>query len=237
MNRDRALAELADLVEQLAEPHQHHEPIVDRDRHRNRTIRRAWSTRQDGLLMQLAAAAIDTTASEHASGPVVPGSRPPGGWEALALHAAITIGAVRWCWQLWLGQRDTVQANLRALVGSAPGLDDQTLTKLLADVRGWHHQAAVMTGWADPAYAPHVPCPGCEQQGGLRVHVSRRMAMCVRAQCGARWTPETIGVLADYIRAAADSRPARRVPIRSGRAGSGGWLPAGPDAASGGMSR
>jgi hypothetical protein len=230
MPRDRMMATLVELAEQLADPHHHHEPIVDRDQHRNRTVRRAWTTRQDGLLAQLAAAATERTRSgdRPAGARPVPGSRPPGDLEAMARYAAITIDVCRWCWVLRIPQRDTVEDNIRALVGAAPGLEAADLSDLLVSMRRWHHQAAVMTGWASRAFAPNVPCPQCDETGALRVNVDRRMAMCVRADCGAQWTPETIGVLGEYIQMATDRRAAQRTTLRSTRAGSGAWLPPGP---------
>jgi hypothetical protein len=219
----RLLADIAQLAEELCDPHQHTERVWDVDRHRNRRMRRAYTTTQDGLLTQLSDAMVDAAAvwDDGASGRGVPRSRPPGSWEALATHASITTAAARWCWMLGIPQRDTVEASIRGLVGRAPTLDRQQLADLAADIRAWHHRAAVMTGWATPAYAPTAPCPTCEASGTLRVNLGRQSALCV--DCGATWTPDTIGVLARYI-ATVTAQPARRVPVRSSRSGHGGWL-------------
>lgn len=216
----RLLADIADLAEQLCDPHQHTERIWDTDQHRNRRMRRAYTTTQDGLLTQLAQAMTDAAKADDTAVRGVPRSRPPGSWEALATHAHITTAVARWCWDLGMPQRNTVEANIRGLVGRAPTLSRQELADLAADLRAWHHRAAVMTGWATPAYAPTAPCPTCEAPSTLRVNLARQSALCV--DCGATWTPDTIGVLARYI-ATVTAQPARRVPVRSGRSGHGGW--------------
>lgn len=226
------LADIAALVEELCDPHQHTEPIHDRDHHRNRRMRRAWTTTHPGLLAQLAEAVTDAT-SVTEDGPTsrgVPRSRPPGSWEALAAHSAITVAVHRWCWRLRLDPRDTAENTIRLLVGAVP--TDQ-LGCLLADLRSWRHQAAVMTGWTTPAYAPSVPCPMCETPGSLRVNLARQVAVCTNRAlddngalvCGASWEPDSIGLLARYIAALTEQPPVRRAPVRSGRAGHGAWLP------------
>lgn len=208
-NRARLLVELAQLAEELCDPHQHVEPIREYDKHRNRRVRRAYVTTQPGLLAQLGEAMVDASSSNGgAAAHSVPGSRPPGSWEALATHAAITVGVARWCWDLRLPMRDTVEANIRLLVGGHPSLDDERFAQLLADVRRWRHKAAVMTGWQLPLFAPRVPCPVCDKPNALRINLDRQVAVCTNPErderdelvCGATWDAATIGVLAEYIR-------------------------------------
>jgi len=67
------------------------------------------------------------------------------------------------------------------------------------DVRSWWITARVLTGWDSPAWQPANSCPLCEVKGGLRVKLEHRTAVCV--ECGSTWSPETIGLLADHIRA------------------------------------
>lgn len=220
------LADLALLMEELCDPHRHSEPIPDRDKHRNRVMRRVWTTTQPGLLAQLLEAYAEAASSLQEGTGVrgVPRSRPPGSWEALAAHSAITVAAHRWCWQLRIEPRETVEKTLRRLVGAVP--TDQ-LGALLADVRRWRHQAAVATGWATPAYAPTTPCPQCGKPGSLRINLGLQVASCTNPAvgeddepvCGATWDPDTIGLLARYIAAQYEQRP--RVPVRSGRVGPG----------------
>lgn len=222
-----SLIELAAVAEELCDPHQHVEMIVDRDpADRRKRRRRAWVTTQDGLLRQLAETTQSSVdASETGGGRSAWGSRPPGSWEALSTHASITIYTIRWCWDLRLDQRDTVEANIRALVGHAPTLDSDTAARLLADMRSWRHQAAVATGWATPSYAPAVPCPvvECAGFGTLRINLDRMVALC--RSCRSTWDDEygAIRILAELIARATGVRDQVSKPVRSGAQGNGGW--------------
>ena len=227
----RYLIDLADVAEELCEPHQHVEQIVDRDpADRRKRRRRIWATTQPGLISQLAEAAQNaaggSAGGSEGSGKGVPGSRPPGFWEALARHSAIAAETGRWCWDLKLDLRDTVEDNVRALVGLAPELDSDTAARLLADMRTWRHQAAVMTGWRQPDFAPAVDCPivDCGRHATIRINVDRMLAWC--SGCGSRWDDEagSIRTLARYIEASSNRTGARLSRVRSGVQGNGGWL-------------
>jgi hypothetical protein len=224
------LTELAELVDELCDPHQHVERVHDRVDRGTRRMR-AYVTTQQGLLAQLAEAAVDGAAGGESPGVrIVPQSRPPGCWEALARHTAITLHVAQWCWDLRIEQRATVEGNMRALVGAAGTIAAGQLEALVADAKAWRHQAAVMTGWASPSFAPAVPCPRCERRGSIRINLARQVAMCTGEECGALWEADTIGVLADYIRQQTESdRPVTRATVRSGRAGHGAWLGDAPD--------
>ena len=177
-------------------------------------MRRVHVTTQPGLLAQLGEAMVDASSgSQEAAGArAVPGSRPPGCWEALATLAAITTAVAGWCWDLDLPLRDTVESSIRALIGKAPELDDDRAARLLADMRSWRYRAAVMTGWQSPLFAPRVPCPACGKNNTLRVNLDRQAAFCSSQDrdesgalmCGTTWDAATIGVLADYIRSVAE---------------------------------
>lgn len=67
------------------------------------------------------------------------------------------------------------------------------------DIRSWWSAARVLTGWDSPAWKPANSCPICEAKGGLRVKLEAHTAVCV--ECWSTWTTETIGLLADHIRA------------------------------------
>lgn len=69
-------------------------------------------------------------------------------------------------------------------------------------VRSWWSAARVVTGWDSPAWAPNSSCPLCAARGGLRIKLDLHTAVCV--ECHETWMPETIGLLADHIRAEAD---------------------------------
>lgn len=232
------LTELADLADELCDPRQHVERVHDRVDRGTRRMR-AHVTTQAGLLAQLAEAAVEGAAAEETSGGrSVPQSRPPGCWEAIARHTAITLHVAHWCWDLRLEQRATVEANLRALVGAAPRVDSDTVRALVADARRWRHQAAVMTGWASPSFAPQAPCPQCARPGSIRINLARKSAMCTneardaqgRLLCGAMWDQDTIGLLGEYISQQTEpDQNGQRVKVRSGRAGHGAWLADTPD--------
>lgn len=225
------LAILVDLAEELCDARQHVERVWDRDRHRNKRMRRAHVTTQPGLLAQLAEAVTEATAApEDGGGHSVPGSRPPGAWEAMARHSVITLGVAGWILYLKMEQRDTVEGNLRALVGVAGQLDRGLLEELVADARGWWFQAAVFTGWATPTFTPQVACPivDCGQVNTIRVNLDRRLAVCSHLKCEARWSDDdedgSFAVLARYVEAATEKRATERIKIRSGRVGNGGWV-------------
>lgn len=197
-DRAAVLTQLATTIDDLCDPHHHIERIYDTDRHRNRRVRRIWETTQPGLLAQLAAAILPSGTQAEGSIGAAFASRPPLQVEALSRYTVIQIGATRWAWSLRQPIRDTIESQLRGLVGPAAHLDEPTLTALVDEVRQWRRWCAVMTAWESPAYAPHVPCPLCGKVGALRINLTARTAMCT--QCAAGWDPETIGILAEHVR-------------------------------------
>jgi hypothetical protein len=206
--RAEVLVGLADVVEALCDPRPHVERIPYWDTNRNRKWREHRTT-QAGLLAQLAelfpasGAQIETGGS--ASKPAF-GSRPPGAFEAVALHTEITIGAAKWCWNLELDQRDTVEGNLRGLVGAAARVDADRAAELLVELDGWRRRAEVVIGWRSPAFWPRVACPVCNAYQAVGVNLDRKAAWC--RSCRSTWDAATIGVLAEYVRKVGDNRPA-----------------------------
>ncbi|VXB82496.1 hypothetical protein [Aeromicrobium sp. 9AM] len=71
--------------------------------------------------------------------------------------------------------------------------------ELELDLRSWWTAARILTGWDSPAWKPDNTCPVCEVRGSLRIKLEHRSGMCV--DCGSTWPAETIGLLADHIRA------------------------------------
>lgn len=204
MNTDRAtlLTQLADLADQLCDPRQHTERIRTWDHNRNDHWR-THTTTQPGLLAQLHHAAIDPSNPDtgtHTRGALR--SRPPLALEALSRHAVITIAATRWAWSMRLPVRDTVESNIRALVGAAANLDPDDTQLLLSEMRQWQRWCAVLTGWETLYQPAHVTCPieDCQTRNSLRINLTNTTAMC-RA-CGAAWdgTDGSIAALADHIR-------------------------------------
>ncbi|MCG5460834.1 hypothetical protein MED01_004260 [Micromonospora sp. MED01] len=201
MDRDTTITAITGLAEQLCDPHHHVERVRYWDKNRNEK-HREWRTTQPGLLQQLHDAAVEPVQATADTGPrPTPGSRPPLALEALSTHAAICTHVHHWCWSLNLNPRNTVEGNLRALIGATGQLDDDDLTLLAVELRTWHRWASVATGWTAPLFAPHVPCPACHTTGQLRVNLTAQAAHC-RA-CQATWASDdgSIYHLGAYIQA------------------------------------
>lgn len=200
-DRDQAVQRIADHVDELTRPRTHIEPYYVWIK-RNRAMQ-AHVTHHPPLLTQLHELATTPAVVEQSeSGHSVPRSRPPGGFDALDRLMAIEAGSAKWV-SVYLRRdlRDTVEDNLRLLVGAATRIDrDIDLRDLAGDVHRWHGWAATLTGWQTPPWRPRVACPWCERTGTLRVHLDKKRATCMA--CGEVWSEEdgTILLLADYIR-------------------------------------
>jgi hypothetical protein len=202
---DRHLT-LADLADELCDPHQHVERIPEWDHNRNRKIRTHRVT-MPGLLQQMADLMMPSSSPDGGTSGV-PSSRPPATWRALADHTVITLAAAKWCWDLRLDQRDTVEGNIRQLVGASGALPTEDRDRLLADVRRWHRMAQYVTGWKTPPAPVRAPCPAltvrdrveqmCKART-LRLNYTAGEAYC--GTCGATWDSTTIGLLAETVRA------------------------------------
>ena len=201
------LDQIIDTADALTEPHIHSEPVVTWTKARHRKVTQ-WRTVQPGLITQLYQSVFPASSGgDDPSTRGVPGSRPPLAVEALSRHDEIAMAVLRWCTSLRLETRVSVESNVRALVGAAAGMDTETMTALLDEMRQWRRWCLVSTGW-EKVIAPHgVPCfiDGCGQRNTLRINLTNATGLC-RA-CGAFWTKDAeedagaIGVLADYIRA------------------------------------
>lgn len=204
MTTARQLADITEVAEILCDPRQHTEPVFEWDTNRHRGVTRGYTSVQDGLLTQLAEVAQNPVNGDQPSGRPEPSSRPPVNLDALSRYTVITIAVTRWCWSLRIEIRDTVESNVRALVGAAGGLDDDTAAALLAEMMTWMGWAADLTGWRTSPYSPYVPCPeeDCRRIGTLRVDLARRRAKCVA--CRSTWDSRSEGIddLAAYVRSA-----------------------------------
>jgi hypothetical protein len=192
-------SKITSLVEQLAEPYEHVEPIHSRDKHRNRRMRFVHAVMMPGLLAQLeerfepGSVAADTFTAAPSYG-----SRPPVALDCLSVHTQITIAVARWLWALQIPQRDTVQANLRALVGAR--MSDDLAHNLIEHLDGWVRLCRVITRWSTPAYQPHgarCPVASCRRKSTLRINLSARSALCTT--CGSTWDADGIEALATAI--------------------------------------
>lgn len=127
-----------------------------------------------------------------------PGSRPPGGFEALAtlirLETHIAQSADR--------DRITPEAGL-ALIRHQVTTDPRLAHRLRHDTRRWRNWAATAAGW-DRVFRPLATCPACGRLGTLRVH-SDHSAVCGGEDgCLEAWGPDTLGILAEHIRSETD---------------------------------
>lgn len=229
--RALVVADIRAYAAELADSHLTQTPAYTKTRGGRIKLVGVHRVEQDGLLAQLAEAAVlGTTSSDdvHGARPI-PQSRPPGAWEAIGRHAAITLAVVGWTWELRLPQRDTVQANVRQLAAAAAVprlLDDIGARMLLTAMRSWRVQAQTAAGWITPLFAPRATCPilTCGERGTLRVNLAKRSAYCTA--CEAIWddSDSSIKVLADHIATETGNAEYRGEPVRSGRAGHGAWL-------------
>jgi hypothetical protein len=219
---------LADMVADLTTM------VVHREHYEIQTLNRDGSSTWVGrdhfsshasLVDQLAHAVEQSASTEAGEGPRPGfGSKPTARLEALDAYTRIDVGAAAWCRDLGArrvphGTKDRVR-TVRDLVS---GADERTRRSVAADVRAWWTQARVLTGWDSPAWKPTAACPACDAGGTLRIRLAAQAAVCV--DCGVTWDPDTIGLLADHIRAEADAAGDRRgaspVPV-GGRPRDGG---------------
>jgi hypothetical protein len=201
------LSRIAETADLLTDPRPHVERSKVWDSNRNAKWR-VHKTVQPGLLAQLYESVIPGRGELDSRGK--PGSRPPLALEALSAHTVITIAVTRWCWSLHLDLRDTPESNIRALVGAAAILDDDTARTLYTEMRTWRRTCAVLTGWEQLWQPDKIPCPvvDCGTLNSLRVNLTTQTALCVA--CRASWDADdgTIGILADYISRYADKEAA-----------------------------
>ena len=219
--------DLADYVRELTQPHTHHEHYTIRVGHE--WAPRDHHVRVPSLLTQLANNDTPSTAAED--GPRAGyASKPAARLEAIATLTDIDLAVNRWI--VDIGDQpahlDTVRA-LQQLHGLVASADDVTRQELTRDVRRWWTRARIVTGWDSPAWEPDNTCPSCGERGTLRIRLAEHIGMCTyrgnthdggrREACGATWSPETIGLLADHIRLESEQE-------RKARPGSGPcWCP------------
>jgi hypothetical protein len=202
-DRARMLTDIADTADALTDSYTHIEPIHTTDRHRNRRLTHLHTVRLPGLLTQLHDL-FEPGATQDDNARAIPASKPPLNLEAINTHTVIVLAVTRWCWSLQINLRDTVESNIRALVGASATLDSDTQAALLTELHTWHRRAAILTRWQTPPYRPAATCPHCGSRNTIVVNLDRREAFCngsnAGESCGAWWDPGTIGVLADHVR-------------------------------------
>ena len=210
-NRSTLLTELATHADALTESGVHREPRWTWDVNRNRKPLEPWITVQPSLLAQLSAAVVpgETYAQAGVSVRITPRSTPPARLDAIDRCKAIESAAARWCGSLRLPPRADTAGNIRALVGASAVLDPDTIAALLTEVRAWRYWAATVVGWLTPPWRPLAPCPMCSVADRLRVRLDLGTACCMA--CGTAWSPDTIDLLAQTVRAYRDNSRAQKL--------------------------
>lgn len=196
---------LADYVRELTETHSHVETYQTKSITGPGFVDARHITRVPALLAQLANNDIPSVAADEGARAGY-ASKPAARLEALDALVGIDLAVNRWI--VDIGDQphhlDTARAlrQLHSIVGNA---DQVTRRAVEHDVRRWWTRARIVTGWDSPAWTPDNTCPSCGERGTLRV--KEPIGMCTfkgddrRDACGATWTRETIGLLADHVRA------------------------------------
>ena len=143
------LGDIAEHAEALCDPRHHFEPIYGWSPSRNRIVVDRHRTVVPGLLAQLeelAEPGADGQAGGHGGMESCPAAIGP-----VSLLAAVTFGAAYRCSECDVAVRDTVAANIRALVGVAGRLDSDRQDILCRELCSWRRQAEILTGWRTPA--------------------------------------------------------------------------------------
>lgn len=209
--------DLADLVRELTETHQHAEHY--QVRRGLRWVPRDHRTTVPALLVQLWQNDVPSNASEDGPRPGYQ-SRPAARLDALDTAVRIDLGAARWITDLGEEPRSGDTADIvRQLHGLTASADHVTRQAITRDVRGWWLQARIVTGWDSPAWTPDNTCPQCGERGTLKVRLADRIAMCTNDPCRVLWDEVSIGLLADHIRSESEAE-------RQPRTGAGPcWCP------------
>lgn len=180
---------IAGRVRQLTRPYSHTERFLTRVGDRQRVD--SHHARHPSLLTQLRQAlepGPDDEPSPRSADPAAPIAL-----GALDVLMRIEAGSAYWV-NVRLGGklRATCEGNLRALVGAATSLDEETLDDLAADVEAWWRWARVEAAWDGRPRDLRDPCPWCGQRA-LRVAWDVSAAWC--RQCAATWGQTEVGML------------------------------------------
>lgn len=200
------MIDVHEMVKQLTQTHAHRQPYT------HETNGTTWAghhtTTTPPLITQLANSHRTTDGRRGAME-----SKPAANLEALDTLVLIDNQAASWVRKLGEDDPGDTIACVRkvyALAASArfcgnkPTIENRrtvccTVHQIERDIRTWWTQARLVTGWDTPAWRPNNTCPMCTERRTLRIRVDDRDAMCV--SCRETWTAETVGLLAEHIRA------------------------------------
>lgn len=197
------LQELADeLTEPATRPVRIEEGWTAARNRKKHTIQ--WVT-VPGLLAQLYEAATDPIKVPDGFGSTnKPESRPPVELPALSAYNDIVAAVGRWVVSIRAVPRETVESNVRLLVGLAGRFDLDTLEALYQEMRTWHRWASVFTGTVTRPRQLPFSCPSCEEKWAVWVNVEKMLAFC--KECSADWVGEAeitdLGALMQKLAAA-----------------------------------
>jgi hypothetical protein len=113
--------------------------------------------------------------------------------EPIAVLTDITTDLATWTRALKI-KRDTLAGRLHALVSAT--ITDSQLENLARDASRWVHRARQATGEEPAPITLGDKCPYCGKRG-IVITGDLSRGRCVR--CGALWSPETIGLLAEML--------------------------------------
>lgn len=216
MTRVGSLVELADAINELTRRTTHVEyvehtitrTVTTRSGkiHGKRTReRRRHTTSLPPLLSELEAAAVP--GSGEAGGLSAFESRPAAELAPLSVLREIADDAGFWARTFAIDEPD-LASTLQSLV-SAPA-DPAQLERLTQQATRWVRRARLATGRDPQPVTITEPCPYCLRRHALVIAGDLQHAKCSR--CGTRWTPDTIGLLADMLRTNTTQETAVAVP-------------------------
>lgn len=205
--RAELLADLADAVNELVEPRHHTEMLIKtviesidvnggRRRKAKRTRQRQRHTVTLPALLESLRSASVPGSSDSGAGSGSFESRPAAELEALGVIRDIADDAATYAKVLGL-KRSTLDSTLRALVGAHHS--DEQLRNLVRDANRWVKRARIATGFDAAPITLGDACPACLRRNCLTITGDLEQAVCAR--CGTEWGHDTIGQLAELLRA------------------------------------
>lgn len=210
--------DIHDWVAELCEPIVHVEHYVIEKRSGGVTMwhGRDHRTEHPSLVDQLYSALSASGSVEEGMRPGFT-SKPAASLEAIDAVVRIDRAAARWVRRLGQDDFQDTEGCIRALHALWPSTRHchQKATEgccdrhdIIRDVRSWWTTARCVTGWDSPAWKPDATCPLCGTRGTLRVKLAAEAATCI--ECHGTWDTESIGLLADHIRAESDAAASDR---------------------------
>lgn len=209
--------DIHDVVNQLCAPHTHREAFTYEHTNadgKTSTHPAEHETEHPALIDQLSDNVEKSTAADN-GGRMGFRSKPAAHLDAIDAYTRIDLQAAKWVRELGEDDPGNTIACIRKLAGLLPSAHNCGRGKakrdekgtvvccashaIHADIRRWWASARVLTGWDSPPWRPDNTCPLCNEKGTLRVRLFDQIAMCT--ECGEAWDSETIGLLADHIRA------------------------------------